>query len=119
MTVREFAAFTGMSKAQVRAEIRAKRLMARTQEAEKIDGKTVPEHYEITEDPAQWLKKRNTVQTPEKTQETETESLPSRQKSQQEQEQQKVPTVLIVLGLSLVAAGTIGALLWREFNRSY
>ena len=110
MTVKEFAAFTSMSASKIRSEIRDKKLMATMIEKGKnAEGKTVPQHYEITEDPAAWLKRRNPSQEQQENQEQQTESQQSRQQSQQEQEsQESTVSPLAVLGWMALGLGVLG-----------
>jgi cation transport ATPase len=124
MTVKEFAAFTGMSPSKIRTEIRAKNLQATMTEKTVVDGVTTPAHYEITEDPTKWLKKRNTPQENPQDQQT-TASQDSQEKSprqnhqQSKQEQDSQGTSLwAVLGWVALGVGVLG-ILYAEYSRNY
>lgn len=127
MTVKEFAAFTSLSPSKIRAEIRAGNLQANKIETVKVDGVTTQAHYEITEDPAAWLKRRNPQQENQQQQTTaqdqdsqEESPLPPRQKSLQEQAGQGTG-IWAVLGwaaLGLMVTGALG-ILYAESRRNY
>lgn len=117
MTVKEFAAFTGMSKPQVRDALRTGALAGIKRPAETVDGKRVNEHYEITEDPAQWLKKRNTKPA-EPMSEVKNPS-PHQSPQGQEPETKATNGTMVIAGLSLLALATFAGLLWYESARNY